>query len=108
MERLEENISNVLITPQLSIPTANDAIGFVNRWLHDEVGVAVHVTTAAFEPETFHWHLPVELAYPNVGTLGVIGDIYLNAATCELFGPPSAEDLTKRALSLASANGIDE
>jgi len=108
MERVEENISNVLIVPQLSIPTANEAIGFVNRWLHDEVGFAIHVTTAVFEPETFHWHLPVELAYPNVGTLGVIGDIYLNAATGELFGPPSAEDLRQRALALASANGINE
>lgn len=108
MESLKENIPDILIAPRLSIPTANDAIGFVNRWLHDEVGFAVHVTTAIFEPDTFHWHLPVELAYPNIGTLGVIGDIYLNAATGELFGPPSAEEFRNRALTLASANGIKE
>ena len=108
MKRFEGNVSNVLASPQLSMPTAKDAVGFVNRWLRDEVGSTVHVTNAVFKPESFHWHLPVELSYPNIGTLGVIGDIYLSAATGELFGPPSPEELRKRASDLASANGIIE
>lgn len=71
----------VMTAPQLAVPTAEDAIAVVNRWLHREVGLAVHVTAAAFDPETFFWHLPIELAYPSTGTLGVVGD-------CRRYIPP--------------------
>ncbi len=96
-----------LTVPQLSVPTANDAIEIVNRWLHREVGMALHTTTARFDPTTFCWHLPIELAYASRGTLGVVGDVYINAATGSFAGRPDVEELTRRAETLAAASGID-
>src|SRR5712692_11049317 len=97
---------HVPVTPQLAVPTANDAIEIVNRWLHREVGIAVHVTSARFDATTFYWHLPIELAYATHGTLGVVGDVYLHAATGTFVGRPSAEELIRRAEGLAAACGI--
>ena len=37
-------------------------MALVNRWLHREVGMAVHATVAHFDATTFCWHLPIELA----------------------------------------------
>jgi hypothetical protein len=99
---------NVLETPQLAVPTANEAIEVVNRWLHREVGMAVHATQATFDPTTFYWHLPVELAYATQGTLGVVGDLYLHAVTGAFAGRPNAEEFIRRADALAAAHGIDE
>jgi hypothetical protein len=93
--------------PQLAIPAANDALEIVNRWLHPEVGMALHAVTATFDPATFCWHLPIELAYATHGTLGVVGDVYLHAATGAVVGRPSPEELVQRAEALAAAHGID-
>ena len=92
---------HVPVTPQLAVPTANDAIEIVNRWLHREVGMAVHVTSARFDATTFYWHLPIELAYATHGTLGVVGDVYLHAATGAFAGRPDRDELTRRAEALA-------
>ena len=61
-----------LTVPQLAVPTAFEAMALVNRWLHREVGMAVHTTVAHFDATTFCWHLPIELAYATHGTLGVV------------------------------------
>lgn len=74
--------------------------------MHKEIGMALHATTAQFNMATFCWHIPIELAYPSKGKLGVIGDIYLHAATGEFVGLPEAEDLRERAESLAKSFGI--
>lgn len=97
---------SVLTIPKLAVASEQEAISKVNRWLHREIGLAVHSTSARFNHLTFCWHLPIELAYPKRGTLGVIGDIYLHAATGDFVGQPEAEDLIKRAEKLAEAFGI--
>lgn len=102
-----EGVMDVLTVPQLAIPTAHEAVTRVNAWLHREVGMAVHATTAHFDPTTFCWHLPIELAYATHGTLGVVGDVYLHAATGAFVGRPSAAELIRRAERLAAACGID-
>ena len=96
-----------LTVPQLAVPTAFEAMTVVNRWLHREVGMAVQTTVAHFDATTFCWHLPIELAYATHGTLGVVGDVYLHAATGTFVGRPSAEELIRRAEGLAAACGID-
>ena len=93
--------------PQLSVPTGDDAIAIVNRWLHREVGMAVHATSAIFDPDTFYWHLPIELAYGITGTLGTVGDVYLHAATGTFAGSPDATEFRKRADALAASHEID-
>jgi hypothetical protein len=98
---------DVLTPPQLAVPTADDAIETVNRWLHRDVGMALHATTARFDPTTFYWHLPIELAYATHGTLGVVGDVYIHAATGAFAGRPEIEDLIRRAEALAANCGID-
>lgn len=98
---------DTVTAPHLAIATAVEAIALVNRWLHREVGMAVHSTEAHFEATTFCWHLPIELAYATHGTLGVVGDVYLHAATGTFVGRPSAAELIRRAESLAAACGID-
>jgi hypothetical protein len=95
-----------LTVPHLAIPTGHEAIALVNRWLHREVGMAVHATTAHFDPSTFCWHVPLELAYATQGTLGVVGDIYLHAATGTFVGRPAAEELVRRAEALAAVCDI--
>ena len=98
---------SVLTTPKLAVSTEEEAISTVNHWLHREIGMALHATAAQFNRLTFCWHLPIELAYPKRGTLGVIGDVYLHAATGEFVGQPEAADLVKRAEKLAEAFGIE-
>jgi hypothetical protein len=94
--------------PQLLAATEEDAMMRVNRWLHREVGMALNVENAAFDEETFCWHLPIHLAYGATGSLGIIADVYLHAASGRLFGAPSAAELRRRADALASAHGITE
>jgi len=94
--------------PQLAAATEEDAIALVNQWLHREVGMALNVSSATFNPDTFCWHLPIHLAYGVTGSLGVIGDVYLHAATGAFIGAPEAADLQHRANALAAAHGISE
>ncbi len=92
---------SVVVTPELAVPTDQEAIFRVNRWLHREVGMFLHTTTATFDPVSFQWHLPVELAYATHGTLGVVGDIFINAATGTFAGPPDPTEIQRRAEALA-------
>lgn len=94
--------------PELAIPTAERAISVVNRWLHTDVGFFIHVSRAVFNATTYCWHLPVELAYPTTGPLGVIGDVYLHAATGQFAGRPGVEELQQRAIAVAEAHGFAE
>ena len=95
-------------SPHLVAATEEAAIALVNRWLHREVGMALNVSCATFNPANFCWHLPIQLAYGATGPLGVVGDIYLHAATGEFIGAPEATELQRRAESLAAAHGIAE
>ncbi|MCI0488394.1 MAG: hypothetical protein L0229_17535 [Blastocatellia bacterium] len=94
--------------PQLSAATEEEAMTLVNRWLHREVGMALNVESATFNPDTFCWHLPIHLAYGATGSLGIVGDIYLHAATGGFIGAPSVTELRHRADALAAARGIEE
>jgi hypothetical protein len=94
--------------PQLVAATEEEAIALVNRWLHREVGMALNVSSATFNPETFCWHLPIHLAYGATGSLGIVGDVYIHAATGAFIGAPEAADLQHRARALAAAHGIME
>ncbi|MBI4752241.1 MAG: hypothetical protein HY774_27450 [Acidobacteria bacterium] len=96
-----------LVQPQLAIPTEKEALSFVNRWLHRKIGMALHSTKATFDPVSFYWHLPVELAYPDRGTIGTIGDLYLQAITGSFAGIPDPEELKNRAESLSTLQGIE-
>jgi hypothetical protein len=93
--------------PQIVIPTEVEAIAAANRWLHQEIGMALHVTTATFDPVSYYWRLPVELAYPDKGTLGVIGDLYLNAVTGTFGGSPDPNEFRRRADTLSTLHGIE-
>src|SRR5438874_4618229 len=99
---------SIATKPQLVIPTETEALSFVNRWLHQKIGMAVHVTAAVFDPVSYYWHLPVEMAYPDKGTLGVIGDLYLHAVTGAFAGLPDPDALRHRADVLATLHGVEE
>jgi hypothetical protein len=92
--------------PHLAAATEEEAIALVNRWLHRAVGMALNVSHATFNPETFCWHLPIHLAYGATGSLGIVGDVYVHAATGTFLGAPDATDLQHRAEALAAAHGI--
>jgi hypothetical protein len=98
---------DVAVTPQFAIPTAYEAVARVNRWLQRTMGTAVHAATATFDPTTFYWHVPIELAYGATGPLGVVGDVYVHAATGDFAGRPCAKVFRQRAEALASAHGIE-
>lgn len=98
---------DTVAAPKLAVSVAHEAIALVNRWLHREVGMAVHATTAQIDHDTFCWHVPIELAYATHGTLGVVGDVYLHATTGAFAGRPQAEELIRRAEALAAACGIE-
>lgn len=99
--------ASVAVTPQFAIPSAQEAIAWINRWLHRELGTAVHAASATFDPGTFYWHLPIEVAYGTTGPLGVVGDVYLHAATGSFAGCPNVEEFRQRAEALAAAHEIE-
>lgn len=97
----------VLAKPQIVIPTEVEAIATANRWLRREIGMALHATRATFDAVSYYWHLPVELAYPDKGPLGVIGDLYLHAVTGAFAGAPDADEFRQRADALATSHGVE-
>lgn len=108
MNAVTEQPITAAVLPELSVPNADLAISLANRWLHRNVGLLIHVSRAVFDPVTCGWRLPVELSYPRTGLLGVIGDIYLNAAGGQFIGLPTPEELQQRATALAHAYGFRE
>lgn len=70
--------------------------------------MALNVESATFDPEAFCWHLPIHLAYGATGSLGIIADAYLHAASGRLLGALSGGELRRRAEALATAHGITE
>ena len=80
--------TNIAVTPTFAIPTAHEAVTRVNRWLHRDIGTAVHAASATFDPATFYWHVPIELAYGASGPLGMVGDVYVHAATGDFADGP--------------------
>jgi hypothetical protein len=107
MQEISVNKTTAII-PHLAIETEENAIAAVNRWLHREVGLALNVSSAVFNLETFCWHLPIHLAFGETGSLGIVGDVYIHAATGEFVGAPSPEELQQRADALAEAHGVTE
>lgn len=107
MQEITTNQPTITI-PHLAIETGENAIAAVNRWLHREVGMALNASEAAFNLESFCWHVPIHLAYGETGSLGIVGDVYIHAATGEFIGVLSAEELQKRADALAKAHGVAE
>lgn len=108
-EKFMPSTTNEIINrPQLLASTEEEAMALVNRWLHHEVGLALNVESATFNADTFCWHLPIHLAYGATGSLGIVGDIYLHAATGSFIGAPSVAQLRHRADALAAAHGITE
>ena len=98
---------DVSVAPQLTMPTEQAAVAHANRWLHQQVGTALHAAAATFDPLTFYWHVAVELAYGATGPLGQVGDVYIHAATGQFAGHPQAELFQQRAEALAEAHGIE-
>jgi hypothetical protein len=94
--------------PQLLAATEEEARTLVNRWLHREVGMALNVESGAFDPDAFCWHLPIHLAYGATGSLGIVADVYLHAASGKLLGAPYVAELRRRTDALAAAHGITE
>jgi hypothetical protein len=88
-------------TPALAVPSAAEAISLVNGWLHAEISMAVNVSQASFNAVTYAWHLPVQLAFPDTGPVGVIGDVFLHAGTGQFIGVADAAALRQRAERLA-------
>ena len=107
MQKITTNQPTVNI-PHLAIETSENAIAAVNRWLHQEVGMALNASEAAFNLESFCWHVPIHLAYGETGSLGIVGDVYIHAATGGFIGVLSADELQKRADALAKAHGAGE
>ena len=97
----------VLTQPQIVIPTEVEAVATANRWLHREIGMALHVANATFDAVSYYWHLPVELAYPDKGPLGIIGDLYLHAVTGAFAGAPNPDEFRQRADTLATLHGVE-
>lgn len=95
------------VTPQVAVSTAQEAVAQVNRWWHREIGTAVHAAAATFDPATFYWHVPIELAYGSTGPLGEVGDVYIHAATGDFAGRLNAEAFRQRAEALATAPRIE-
>jgi hypothetical protein len=100
-------VIEVSVVPQFTVATAPAAIAYVNRWLHQQAGTSLHAAAATFDPVTFYWHVPVELAYGATGPLGQVGDVYLHAATGQFAGHPQVELFEQRAEALAAAHGIE-
>ena len=96
-----------LTVPQLAVPTRVCGNGPREPMAASGGGYGGAHHVAHFDATTFCWHLPIELAYAAHGTLGVVGDVYLHAATGAFVGRPSAEELIRRAEGLAAACGID-
>ena len=107
MQKITTNQPTVII-PHLAIETGENAIAAVNRWLHREVGMALNASEAVFNLKSFCWHVPIHLAYGETGSLGIVGDVYIHAATGEFIGVLSADELQKRADALAKAHGVAE
>lgn len=110
MSTTQKQRESVIVSavPEIAVPTAERAIMLANRWLQKETAMLIHVTQATFNPVTFFWHLPVRLSYPDRGTIGMIGDIFLHAGSGEFVGLPDPHDLLQRAESLAEAHGLVE
>lgn len=107
MNATQEQVATLAL-PQLAVPSAAQAISVVNRWLHGKIGTAVNTSQASFHFDTYCWHLPIQLAYPDTGPVGVIGDVYLHAATGQFIGRPDADDLKQRAVVMAEKYGLIE
>ena len=107
MHELEINQSTATI-PHLAIEDDKKAIAAVNRWLHREVGMSLNASEATFNFESFCWHIPIHLAYGETGSLGIVGDVYIHAATSEFIGILSADELQNRADALAKAHRVAE
>lgn len=45
---------DVSVVPQFTLPTPESAIAHVNRWLHQQVGTALHAASATFDAITFY------------------------------------------------------
>lgn len=43
----------MVVEPTFTIPTAHEAVARVNRWLHRDLGTALHAASAIFDPATF-------------------------------------------------------
>jgi hypothetical protein len=108
MNATQEQRESVAVLPELAVPTAERAIMLVNRWLQRETALLIHATEASFNPATYCWHLPVQLSFPDRGTIGVIGDVYLHAASGDFAGRPEPAELLARAEALAGAHGLLE
>lgn len=105
MDSANEQAALALL-PELNIWRADEVISRVNRWLHSRLTMFIHVSQATFDPLTYCWHLPVHLAFPSTGSIGVVGDIYLHAVSEELISIPDTATMQANALALVKLHGM--
>lgn len=86
--------------PLLRLPNASSAREAVVAWVMNEIGTSVYPGEIKFMPESFVWHVPVWLSYAGKTQIGILADLYLNAATGAFIGRPSREELIARAEAL--------
>ncbi len=99
MDATNEQVALALL-PELNVWKADQAILRVNRWLHGRLTMFIHVSQARFDPLTYCWHLPVQLAFAQTGPIGVVGDVYLHAVSEELISIPDTAAMEANALAL--------
>lgn len=68
----------------------------------------IHVSRATYDPVTYCWHLPVELAFPDTGPVGKVGDVYLHAVSGQFISSPDTATMEQQALALAKFHGLLE
>ena len=80
--------------------TALQAQAAANLFLSDHLPDRFTADQAQYDPQEACWHVPVILAYPYVGVLGMVGEIQIAAQTATVVSHTPFEDMRCTAQNL--------
>ena len=80
--------------------TALEAQGAANLFLSDRVGDRFLAVRPQLDESGDVWRVPVVLTYAIIGPVGEVGQIMVNAGSCEIVTHTPIEEMKERARSL--------
>ncbi|HXF41221.1 MAG TPA: hypothetical protein VN687_16010 [Blastocatellia bacterium] len=80
--------------------TALEAEAKASLFLSDNLPDRFTAGDPALDSSADHWRVPVLLSYPNIGPVGQVGDIVIDAGTEQILSHTATEEMLARARAL--------
>lgn len=96
-----------MATPTIPQTTALQAQAAANLFINEHLPDRFVADQAHFAESDGRWHVPIVLAYPNIGTLGQVGEVVIGEETAAIISHTPIAVIKEKATALYQTRRSD-